>query len=77
MYRTGRKLADCDVILIALICNKSMFLAENTITMLLTGLNIKYNSLIQSLYSNYTFYFLPYICLPKSILETNDNLQVG
>lgn len=54
-----------------------MFLAENTITMLLMGLNIKYDSLIQSSSSNYTFYFLPYICLPKSILETNDKLQVG
>lgn len=54
-----------------------MFLAENAITILLTGLNIKYNYLLRSSSSNYTFYFLPYICLPKSILETNDNFQVG
>lgn len=54
-----------------------MSLAENVITILLIGLNIKYNSLLQSSSSNYTFYFLTYICLPKSILETNGNFQVG
>lgn len=54
-----------------------MSVAENVITILLIGLNIKYNSLLQSSSSNYTFYFPTYICLPKSILETNDNFQVG
>lgn len=54
-----------------------MSVAENVITVLLIGLNIKYNSLFQSSSSNYTFYFLTYIRLPKRILETNDNFQVG
>lgn len=53
-----------------------MSVAENVITILLIGLNIKYNSL-QSSSSNYTFYVPTYICLPESILETNDSFQVG
>lgn len=54
-----------------------MLLAENAITTLLMSLNIKYISLLQSSSSNHTFYFLPYICLLKSILETNGSFQVG
>lgn len=77
MYRTGRELADFNVILIALIRNKSMLLAQNAITILLMSLNIEYISLLQSSSSHHTFYFLPYICLPKSILETNNSFQVG
>lgn len=54
-----------------------MSVAENVITILLIGLNINYNSPLQSSSSNYTFYVPTYICLPKSILETNDSFQFG